>query len=83
MTPAQIRADHTLTASAGCGRCLRSRTLRLGVLPARLQRTDLPYIPFRCRDCGELADSFKVQRWAGGRFQDVWLWPARDAPAER
>ncbi len=76
MTPAQIRADHTLTARAGCSHCRNSRTLRLGVVPARYQHTVLQMIPFRCRTCGELAEDFHVERWTGGRFATVWRWPA-------
>lgn len=76
MTPAAIRADHTLTARASCKHCRNSRTLRLGVVPAKYQNTDLPLIPFRCRTCGEFADAFDVERWTGGRFETVWRWPA-------
>jgi hypothetical protein len=75
MTPREIRADHTLTALASCGRCMRLRTLRLGTIPARWQDTALPDIPFRCGTCGERSDGYSVDRWVGGSFRTVWRWP--------
>lgn len=73
MTPLQVRQAQ-YAAVAGCRRCRRSRTLRLGTLPKRWQRVPFSQIPFRCPDCGERVEDIKVQVFRGGRFHEVWVW---------
>ncbi|ADK99562.1 hypothetical protein [Brevundimonas subvibrioides] len=74
MTPQDVRADHTLRAAIACGRCNRSRSLRVGAIPRRWQDTDLGRIPFRCFECGERPNRIQVERGTGPRHETVWAW---------
>jgi predicted RNA-binding protein with PUA domain len=71
MTPREVRTA-LWSAEAYCKLCRRSRTLRLGTLPARYQDTNLAAIPFRCADCGERAEKVHVNKPCSGRLETVW-----------